>query len=151
MPRLLPLAAALLATATLLGAQTAHDEGSRGIAGTWRTPGGALVHVAPCGGDLCATLVQLEPNAPTRVDSKNPDPAKRNQPLCGQQIGYGFHLTDPTHADDGHLYDPKSGKTYKGTMTANGNTLDLRGYIGLKAFGRTEQWTRTADAPTCRP
>ncbi len=112
-----------------------------GVAGTWRTPGGATIRVASCGSDVCATLVQLEPNSP-RLDTKNPDAAKRNDKLCNMQIGYGFHLADPSHAEDGHIYDPKSGKTYKGTMTSSGDKLDLRGYVGIKAFGRTEQWTR---------
>src|SRR5579875_3175716 len=146
MPRSLLLTSALLAPAALLSAQTTHADGVRG---TWRTPGGAVVRVAPCGSDLCATLLQLEPNAP-RLDEKNPDPAKRTQKLCGEQIGYGFHLTDPNHAEDGHLYDPKAGKTYKGAMTAEGDHLHLRGYVGIKAFGRTEDWTRTTETPTCK-
>lgn len=138
MPRL-PLLASpfLLAIALTAPAQTS------GVRGDWRTPGGAVVRIAPCGGDLCATLLKLEPNAPTRFDSNNPDSALHTRKLCGLQIGYGFHLTDPNHADDGHLYDPKSGKTYRGTMSSSGDKLDLRGYIGIKAFGRTEVWTRT--------
>ncbi len=131
---------------TLLAtAQTTHEEGVRGF---WRTPGGAVIRVAPCGSDVCATLLQLEPNTPTRLDTNNPDASLHTRHLCGLQIGTGFHLTDPTHAEDGHLYDPKSGKTYKGAMTSSGDSLDLRGYIGLKAFGRTEHWTRTPAPPT---
>jgi uncharacterized protein (DUF2147 family) len=144
MSRTLPFSAALLVLALSAAAQ------DKGVAGNWRTPGGAVVRVAPCGADVCATLLQLEPNAPTRFDEKNPDPAKHTRELCGEQIGYGFHLTDPSHAEDGHLYDPKSGKTYKGVMTAEGDQLHLRGYVGIKAFGRTEEWTRTAQTPTCK-
>ncbi len=132
---------------SLVAVASAQDKGVRG---DWRTPGGAVVRVAPCGGDgkaLCATLLQLEPNPPALVDGKNPNPAERTRKLCGLQIGYGFQPVDPAHAEDGHLYDPKSGKTYRGTMTSAGNQLSLRGYIGIKALGRTEQWTRTA-APT---
>lgn len=123
----------------------------KGVEGNWRTPGGAVVRIASCGSDVCVTLLQLDPNAPTHVDGNNPDPAKRQDKLCGMQIGYGFHLQGPDHADDGHLYDPKSGKTYKGTMASSGDELSLRGYVGIKAFGRTEHWTRTTGAqPTCR-
>lgn len=133
----------LLCFLSVIAVRQVHGQGVRG---NWRTPGGAIVHVANCGGDVCATLLQLEPNAPVRTDTKNPDRAKVGQPLCGLQIGYGFHPVDPDHAEDGRLYDPKSGKTYRGTMSSSGDHLDLRGYIGLKAFGRTEQWTRTDDA-----
>lgn len=119
---------------------------SGGVVGDWRTPDQAVVRIAPCGADLCAILVQLGPDAPSRVDGKNPDESKRSQKLCGLQIGYGFHLADPSHAEDGRLYDPKSGKTYRGAMTSNGDQLSLRGYVGLKAFGRTETWTRVPRA-----
>ncbi len=130
-------AGTLLSLASLASAQ------DKGVTGTWRTPGGAVVRVAACGSDVCATLLQLEPDAPVRTDTNNPDAAQRTRKLCGLQIGYGFHLTDPAHADDGHLYDPKSGKTYKGAMSSDGDKLDLRGYVGIKAFGRSEHWTRT--------
>ena len=137
---------ALLAAAILASAQ---GKGAGGVRGDWRTPGGAVVRVDSCGSDVCATLFQLEPNAPTHLDTRNPDPAQHTRKLCGLQIGYGFHLTAANHAEDGHLYDPKSGKTYKGVMSSNGDTLDLRGYVGIKAFGRTEHWTRTTPVSPC--
>ncbi len=143
MPRSLLLSVALF---SLVTPSLAQDKSPGGVVGIWRTPGGATVRVAPCGQDVCATLLQLEPNAPTRLDTNNPDPAQHTRKLCGLQIGYGFHLADPNHAEDGHLYDPKSGKTYKGAMSGDGNKLDLRGYVGIKAFGRSEHWTRT-EAP----
>ena len=140
---------ALLALLFLAALPVASAQ-DKGIRGDWRTPDGAVVRVETCGTDLCATLVQLGPEAPTRFDGQNPDAAKHTRKLCGLQIGYGFHLADANHAEDGHLYDPKSGKTYKGSMASEGSTLDLRGYVGIKAFGRTERWTRTTtQVPPC--
>ncbi len=130
-------------TVMLLGLFAAASAQDKGVRGDWRTPGGAVVQIAPCGTELCATLIQSEPNAPGTVDAENPDLAKRSRKLCGLQIGYGFQLADPDHADGGHLYDPKSGKTYRGAMTSDGDKLSLRGYVGIKAFGRTEMWSRT--------
>ena len=115
---------------------------SSGILGDWRDPTGSVIEIFRCNSDVCARMVAISKTAPTQFDEKNPDPAARKHSLCGLQIGYGFHLTDPTHADSGKLYDPKSGKTYRGIMTADGNQLHLRGYIGIKAFGRSETWTR---------
>jgi uncharacterized protein (DUF2147 family) len=129
--------------------QPAYAATGGGVLGDWRTPGGAVVRVAPCGGDLCATLLQLEPGAPTRFDTQNPEASLHTRKLCGLQIGYGFHLADPNHAEDGHLYDPKSGKTYKGVMSSEGDRLALRGYVGIRAFGRTETWTRTTGVTAC--
>jgi len=142
--RILLLVPLLSAASLPLQAQTA------GVLGNWREPTGSVIEIFHCGNDLCAKMAAISKQAPTQLDIKNPDPKSRTHPLCGLQIGYGFHLTDPTHADGGKLYDPKSGKTYHGTMTAEGNQLHLRGYVGFKAFGKTETWTRTdRTAATC--
>ena len=139
-----PLLLALTLTTHAILAQ------SPGILGTWREPTGSAIEIFKCNNDLCARLVAISKQASTQLDEKNPNPAARKRPLCGLQIGYGFHLTDPTHAEGGRLYDPKSGKTYHGAMTAEGNQLHLRGYIGFKAFGRSETWTRTTkETATC--
>jgi uncharacterized protein (DUF2147 family) len=35
-------------------------------------------------------------------------------------------------------------------MTAKGDHLDLRGYVGIPLFGRSEQWTRVSGVqPAC--
>ena len=114
----------------------------QGVLGNWREPGGSVIRIGPCGGFICATLAVVKP--PASYDGNNPDPALRTRKLCGLAIGYGFHLTDPAHADGGQLYDPKTGKTYRGDMTSQGDTLKLRGYVGIRAFGRTEVWTRVS-------
>ncbi|MBC7867421.1 MAG: DUF2147 domain-containing protein [Gloeobacteraceae cyanobacterium ES-bin-316] len=45
---------------------------------------------------------------------------------------------------NGKIYDPSSGKTYSCTMKIEGlNTLEIRGYIGISLFGKTELWTRS--------
>jgi uncharacterized protein (DUF2147 family) len=121
-----------------------------GIIGYWREPTGSVIEIFNCGSDVCAKMVAISPTADSKFDGNNPDPKARTLPLCGLQIGYGFHLGDASHADGGRLYDPKSGKTYHGTMTAEGDKLNLRGYVGIKAFGRSETWTRAGrDAITC--
>jgi uncharacterized protein (DUF2147 family) len=45
--------------------------------------------------------------------------------------------------ESGTIYDPENGNTYNCVikMTDN-NTLDIRGYIGIEAFGRTDVWKR---------
>jgi uncharacterized protein (DUF2147 family) len=44
---------------------------------------------------------------------------------------------------DGTLYDPNNGSTYWGTIRMRDiNTLDMRGYIGIEAIGRTDVWKR---------
>jgi uncharacterized protein (DUF2147 family) len=124
------------------------------VLGYWRTPGGSVVHIAQCAHLLCLIVARLSPRIPTGIhpvtDLHNPDPTLRSRPLCGLRIGEGFTEVDPQHARGGHLYDPKSGHTYSGEMTAAGNLLHLRGYIGLRIFGRTETWTRASQPPPCQ-
>jgi uncharacterized protein (DUF2147 family) len=121
-----------------------------GVLGLWNEPLGSTIEVYHCGAAVCARLVAINPKAPSLLDIHNPDAHLRATPLCGLVIGHAFHLSAPNHADSGQLYDPKSGKTYSGEMTSEGSHLDLRGYIGLKIFGRSEIWTRAnADIRRC--
>ncbi|MGI4828500.1 MAG: DUF2147 domain-containing protein [Janthinobacterium lividum] len=123
-----------------------------GVLGDWREPGGAAIRILPCGSEVCLRLVKLNPQETHTADEMNPDLSKRTRPLCNLEIGAGFHLIQANDAEDGHIYDPKSGKTYRAAMQAEGDQLRLRGYIGIKAFGRTEQWTRVPGGlkDTCR-
>jgi uncharacterized protein (DUF2147 family) len=126
----------VLATPTSLKAQTSP------MLGNWLEPGGAVIQIEACSSGICLRLISLAPDNPANVDNQNPDPAKRSRPLCNLEIGSSFHLDDATHASGGTLYDPKSGRTYHGTITLDGNVLRLRGYIGVPLFGRTETWRR---------
>lgn len=105
--------------------------------------------IAPCGRTLCAEIAALSPGKHPLTDMRNPDPRLRGRSLCGLRIGEGFVEVDPQHARSGRLYDPKSGHTYSGQMTAEGNLLQLRGYLGLPIFGRSETWVRTSRPPPC--
>lgn len=119
--------------------------------GDWQEPGGSVVRIEHCGNDLCMKIDILSSTAPSTTDTHNPDASLRNRSLCNLQIGSGFHMDDATHASGGQLYDPKSGNTYHGKMTVEGDTLNLRGYVGVPLFGRTEVWRRVPPASTvCR-
>ncbi len=132
-----------IAVGTLAAQQT-------GILGYWKEPGGSIIHVATCGKDVCATLATISPTAPGRVDNNNPDKNLRGRSLCGLRLGEGFQMVNPTKAEDGRLYDPKSGRTYRGRMESHGDELSLRGYVGISLLGRTEKWSRTSEANVCK-
>jgi len=118
-----------------LGAQ------STGVLGNWRTPAGSTVRIEHCGTHVCLQIAALPPDIPT-TDIHNPDPALRSRAICGLEIGSGFTLTDADHASGGTLYDPKTGKTYRGGMGIEGAVLHLRGYVGIPLFGASQTWTR---------
>jgi uncharacterized protein (DUF2147 family) len=131
-----------------LGAASAYAQ-STTVLGYWREPAGSVFLISPCEHALCVRIAMLSSRSPAATDRHNPDPKLRNRLLCGLRIGEGFVQIDPQHARGGHLYDPRSGRTYSGQMTAEGNLLHLRGYVGLPIFGRTATWSRASQPPPC--
>lgn len=119
------------------------------VMGYWREPGGSVIRIAPCDHQLCVEIARVSASNHPLTDVRNPDPGLRNRPLCGLRIGAGFVEVDPQHARNGRLYDPRSGRIYHGQMTAEGNSLRLRGYVGLPMFGRTQIWVRASAPPPC--
>jgi uncharacterized protein (DUF2147 family) len=118
--------------------------------GDWQSPIGSVVRIQPCGSGVCLVLVKLPSKSPETTDSKNPSASLRTRALCGLVIGTGFHQTDASHLSGGLLYDPKTGHTYRGKIAAVGDRLDLRGYIGIPAFGRSETWKRVPAVAACK-
>jgi uncharacterized protein (DUF2147 family) len=119
--------------------------------GDWREPTGSIIRIEQCPSGICLRLIDLSHEAPITIDLHNPDAAQRHRSLCNLEIGRQFHLSDPTHASDGSLYDPKSGKTYRGAIAVEGDALKLRGYLGIELFGKTEVWRRTTDRAVSCP
>jgi uncharacterized protein (DUF2147 family) len=79
----------------------------------------------------------------TKVDRKNPDVNKRNVPLLGLLMLWNFTNTGDNLWENGFIYDPRDGKTYKCKMTMESpDILNVRGFIGISLLGRTNTWTR---------
>jgi uncharacterized protein (DUF2147 family) len=77
-----------------------------------------------------------------KVDKNNPDKAKKSTPLMGLQLLKGFKKDGETGYEDGTIYDPKNGKTYSCKINRKGETLEVRGYVGISLLGRTTTWTK---------
>ena len=82
-------------------------------------------------------------NGKPKVDKNNPDDDLKSRPLVGMELLSDFEFDDDEW-EDGEIYDPESGKTYSCEMTLDGNTLNVRGYIGVSWVGRTTEWTRSS-------
>lgn len=65
---------------------------------------------------------------------------RKNKPLVGLEIIRGLNK-DGNEFTGGTITDPKSGKTYKCTITRDGDKLNVRGYMGFSLLGRTQTWT----------
>jgi uncharacterized protein (DUF2147 family) len=145
-PAILSLFAACYCGAPQLAAQAVSSAPPTrtGIFGNWKSAAGSIVRVSRCGAHVCLSLVQLINTRGYTTDAENPNPALRNRPLCGLRIGSNFTLADPGHAVGGTIYDPKTGKTYRATITAEEGRLHLRGYVGIPLFGESQTWVRPA-------
>ena len=81
-----------------------------------------------------------------KVDDENPDEKLRSRPTMGLEILKSFKFDeDDKKWENGTIYDPKSGNTYKAYMwfeDGDMTKLQLRGYIGFSLIGRTSEWTR---------
>jgi uncharacterized protein (DUF2147 family) len=117
------------------------------ILGKWITAEGkATVEIYKSGNTYSGKMIALKepknPDGTDKLDVKNPDEAKRTRPLIGLNIMSGLTFKGDNSYEDGAIYAPDSGKTYKLKATFKGQTLDLRGFVGISLIGRTQVWTR---------
>lgn len=126
-------------------AQTAPSDA---IVGVWETgTGKARVNIIKSGNFFYGRIVWLkEPKneeGKPKVDKNNPDESKRTAPLLGLKMLSGFEFKGDNLWEDGTIYDPESGSTYNCKINLEDpNTMNIRGFIGISAFGRTDVWKR---------
>jgi uncharacterized protein (DUF2147 family) len=68
---------------------------------------------------------------------------RKGQKIIGMTIVKGLKEKNGVY-EGGEILDPENGKTYKCKMQldASGNKLEVRGFIGISLFGRSQTWTR---------
>lgn len=132
---------------THLNAQSTAEEDA--IIGVWESGSGkARINVIKSGKYYYGRIVWLkEPNDPAtgnpKVDKNNPDESKRTVPLLGYRLLSSFEFKGNNLWEDGTIYDPESGSTYNCKINLEDkNTMNIRGFIGISAFGRTDLWKR---------
>ncbi|MGE3623958.1 MAG: DUF2147 domain-containing protein, partial [Bdellovibrionales bacterium] len=86
------------------------------VSGWWYTEGmEGGVELYPCGKDVCGRFYWLgdEKGADTvSLDSRNPDPSRRDHPLCLMQFMGGFTPDGQGRYTDGWIYSPRHGATF---------------------------------------
>jgi uncharacterized protein (DUF2147 family) len=73
---------------------------------------------------------------------------RHDQPWLGLQIIRGMKPDGDNKYDGGTILDPRDGNVYDATMTVtqDGQTLVVRGFLGFSLLGRNEYWTRLPDS-----
>jgi uncharacterized protein (DUF2147 family) len=119
--------------------------------GLWRTIDDktgkerSLVRIADEGGELRGTVehIYTEPDEDPKHLCDKCTGERKDKPIIGMNILWGLKQHDRVWSG-GHILDPKNGRTYrcKMTLSEDGRTLDVRGYIGVSLIGRTQTWHR---------
>ncbi len=130
----------------------AQAQGKDAVFGTWLVENrNAIVQIAPCGDRACGNIVWLaaprDEAGAAKLDFRNTDASLQARPICGMpMIGDFTYDSGSNRWNDGFIYNPEEGKTYKSTMhVREDGSLYVRGYVGVSMFGKSQIWTRTAD------
>lgn len=124
--------------------------------------GRGAIEIAPCIADaapgtpeaasLCGRIVWMknpndEKGQPLR-DTLNKNAARRGQPICGLQI-IGDVKPQPNGSwDKGWIYDPEQGSSFDLELRLrNPETLQVKGYMGVKFLSETYFWRRAKEPP----
>ncbi|QTD52037.1 DUF2147 domain-containing protein [Sulfidibacter corallicola] len=138
--------------AALASFSPAWAEDGDAIVGVWFTDNDdSKVEIFKCGEQYCGKIIWLkepiyaaddEMAGQPKVDRENGKKKLRNRPIVGLEIMTGFTFEEGEWSG-GKIYDPEKGKTYKCRMELSSDgALNVRGYIGIPALGRTTKWTR---------
>jgi uncharacterized protein (DUF2147 family) len=122
----LALAAAWL-VASLSPAVAAPD-----IAGSWRTPAGAVIKIDGCGKEPCGRIVDFKPPAgytlQSTPDANNRDHSKRARKVLGLKVLW--QLKPEKSGWKGRVYDPRRGFSANATLKKTGSaTLEVEGCV----------------------
>jgi uncharacterized protein (DUF2147 family) len=73
---------------------------------------------------------------------------RHNHPWLGLEIIRGMAQEGDDKYGGGTILDPRDGKIYKATMklSADAQTLVVRGYVGFELLGENQYWTRLPDS-----
>ncbi len=150
-------------TAPRKGAQAIVPSAPSAVAsplGVWIDhTGRGAVEITPCVPDappkaanLCGRIVWMkDPNdekgQPLR-DTLNKNAARRSQPICGLQIIGDVKPQANGSWDNGWIYDPEQGSSFDVELQLrNPETLQVKGYMGVKFLSETFVWRRAKEPP----
>jgi uncharacterized protein (DUF2147 family) len=140
----------LCAGGLLVAASAFADAGSP--AGLWRTIDDktgkerSVIRITEVNGVYEGKVEQLlnrQPDDDPDNLCRKCEGARKDQPIIGMTILWGLKK-DGEQYSGGEILDPKNGKVYRAKMKLvdNGAKLEVRGFIGVSLFGRSQTWIR---------
>lgn len=145
------LSAAVLALASTAPALAQGQADDMSPVGLWKNIDDmtgkpkALIRITETRGELQGQIEKLylapglDPNP--RCDKCSGD--KKDQPVLGMVFMSGLKKNGNEYTD-GQILDPDNGKLYRSKLSVvdGGKKLNVRGYIGVPMFGRSQIWVR---------
>lgn len=123
-------------------------QAANAVTGIWKNgEGTAMVQIYEKSDKFYGKIVWLkipnDANNKPKTDINNPNEKLQTRPLKGLENLVGFVYKGNGSWEDGTIYDPKNGNDYSCTITlVDNNTLEVRGFVGVSVFGRTDVWKR---------
>jgi len=120
---------------------------AQSVTGKWKTiddetgKAKSIVEISEKNGKMYGKVVEILTD---KKDAKcdKCSGADKGKPVKGLTIIKGLKK-DGSEYSGGTITDPSSGKEYKCVIKLNGTEkLDVRGYVGIQALGRTQTWVR---------
>ena len=140
----------LILFAAMLAPGSLFALNSDSIVGVWKNEEcSAAIKIYKENNKYCGKIIWLkepinpETSAP-QVDQNNPNRGLRKRKIVGLVIMKSIEFSGESW-QNGLIYDPNNGRTYRTiiTISADKQTLYIRGFIGISLFGRTAVWKRT--------
>lgn len=129
------------------------SEDARTATGFWLTQDhDGIIELYSCDNHLCGRIHWIKEDGPDAFahDTHNPDPDRRNLPLCGLQLLGNFKPAGNGSFESGWIYSPHHGNTFNGSIQLiDERTLSLHGYFLLPWMGKSQTWTRVHNAQRC--
>ncbi|HEX8612932.1 MAG TPA: DUF2147 domain-containing protein [Telluria sp.] len=139
------LIAAMLAMAPAMAQETASPVGLwKNIDDVTGKPK-ALIRISENNGEIQGKLEKLFRAEGTEQNPKcdKCEGVNKDQPILGMTFMSGLKKEGDEYTG-GQILDPDNGKVYKSKLKVvdGGKKLNVRGYIGMPMFGRSQVWVR---------